>query len=503
MTREGSATPTVLTNQIAEQYSEHSASVISSTRKGYRFVTRPSGASHHSIIVFDCSNQPHLTLTVFAREAARRVAQGTLRTYLYSILPFFTFIDTNPWQVRTGRKWNDPPELIRQAVTDFLVHRLECIVREHRAGFNLVSQTRDTRSATGLFLSTLKFFYRVMVRIGRYPFDNPLVDSTSVVVAAMEEDFENDKGFPRMPQVSGVESARRKHRLTDSYFKLEGAEWVPQIIDDPEFPSRLLAGGRLVNWKLREECVARILFESGGRISEIVGLMLGDWVNRGMLQEATAFSKGSHFRRIKFFRFSNDTAKLLRLYIDTERRVFDRNSYTLDKYLKLARQKQVDLQTVPLFLTAQRSPLTAKTFRDVYWNPACKAAGIDADIHQARHWYVTCAVRQIYETVPNGAVVERKLRELIEYMKWRNGKETLAAYEHFFDAANHADVQDAIHARMSQSLEDYSKNRRLNSKPLLPSSELLVAPANEASKLEDDFDISFLRKIGGLRDANK
>jgi hypothetical protein len=76
-----------------------------------------------------------------------------------------------------------------------------------------------------------------------------------------------------MPDISGVAAPRRTPRLSDSYFKLVGDAWLPQIVDDPSLPARVLAGGRcLPGWRLRDECVTRLLFESGGRVSEITGL---------------------------------------------------------------------------------------------------------------------------------------------------------------------------------------------------------------------------------------
>ena len=33
--------------------------------------------------------------------------------------------------------------------------------------------------------------------------------------------------------------------------------------------------------------MTRLLFESGGRVSEVTGLTLGDWLGRGLLQDAT------------------------------------------------------------------------------------------------------------------------------------------------------------------------------------------------------------------------
>jgi integrase len=98
-----------------------------------------------------------------------------------------------------------------------------------------------------------------------------------------------------------------------SFFKLVGRDWTPQIVDDPRFQVAILTGGRkLRRWGIREECVTRLLFETGGRIHEIAGLTLGDWRNRGLTKEVTAASKGSHGKRVKFFRFSSESATLSR-----------------------------------------------------------------------------------------------------------------------------------------------------------------------------------------------
>lgn len=288
---------------------------------------------------------------------------------------------------------------------------------------------------------------------GTYAFANPLQDALRTAVGRAEEAPEADDAWPRMPECSGVVAPRRPRRLSDSYFTLVGAAWVPQVVDNPSLPAQVLTGGRrLARWRLRDECVTRLLFESGGRVSEVTGLTLGDWLGRGLLQGATAFSKGSHGRRVKFRRFSSDTAKLRRRYVDTERRALDPRGLTCTALLEPATRQRPDLPAAPLFLSARRTPLSAKTYREHAWNPACAAAGIDADVHQARHWYVTMAVRQIYESAATDAEVQRRLRELIEYMKWRRGAQTLEAYEHYFDGVRHAEIQGRVHARLDEAL---------------------------------------------------
>jgi len=230
------------------------------------------------------------------------------------------------------------------------------------------------------------------------------------------------------------------------------------------------------------------LFETGGRIFEVTGLTLGDWANRGLTREATAASKGSHGRRVKFFRFSAESATLLRRYFDGERRKYDLKNWRLADYWRAHGDESTDLNEVPLFLSTRGTPLTAKSFRETYWAPACKAAGLDADPHQARHWYVTMAVRTIHETSSTEGEIHRRIRELIEYMQWRGGEQTMAAYDHYFDAARHADIQDQLHERLRIALEQGLKRR---SPRTVPANVRLAAPPIV------DPDLVFLRGLGG------
>ena len=465
----------------------------------YRFVPRPSGTPHqHPYLVFDTQDRLHFHLTIFGKEAVLQHSESTARTYLYAVLPFFTFLETDIWQQRSGRRWDAAPEVIRQAIDDYLVQYLRCKVREHRFGFQLVSITQGTRSTVRVFLSGLKLFYQVMKQQGYYPFANPLVDPVSTLYTEVEQQMDRLDEYPRLPAISGVEKPRHKQRLSDSYFKLEGETWIPQVIDDPTLPGKLLTGGQMIGWNLREECVLRILFESGCRVSEAVGLMLGDWTARGLLQEVNAFSKGSHGTRVKFLRFSNDTAKLLRRYFDEERRRYDPEERTLADYVLLAQGHQIDTNTVPLFLSTRGTPLSAKTFRENFWHPACIAAGIDADIHQSRHWYVTAAVRQIYETAQTEGEVKRRLRELIEYINWKQGWQTMEAYEHYFDATCHADIQDSIHQRMDEMLKKGLEERKRNKSGTQQKNAVVeIATRLMTSSFPDDPDFDFLRSIGG------
>ncbi len=243
-----------------------------------------------------------------------------------------------------------------------------------------------------------------------------------------------------------------------------------------------------------------LLFETGGRISEVVGLTLDDWASQGTHTKARAFNKGSLGRRTKTLSFHEDTVVLLRRYFDEERVHFDPHGYSLDLYLELAARKQVDLSTIPLFLTAQGTQLTPKAYREHYWNPACARAGIEADVHQARHWLVTRSVRDIYETSKNKGEIERRLQGLVEYMKWKS-EETLAAYQHYFDEQLHADTRDAFHQRMHEEIQQYQQERKQGKrqKPAthIHKQEQTLTPQSAQDQLNDEPDLAFLYALAG------
>ncbi len=450
----------------------------------YRAARRPADVGHgYTVVVFDLNGQLNLPLTKFAKEAGRRLADGSVRAYLAAAMQFLTFLDTDAVQCRAERRWDSPPDQVRFAVEDYLEGVFRCKL-DRRTDFQFVMPTRDTGSTCRVFLAAMLLFYNIQRHNGGYPYDNPFEDRTSTTINRIWDDIVDERP-PRMPERSGVEPPRSQ-RLSDTYFKFVGGQWEPQIIDDPTFPAQVKRGGRtLKNWGLREECVTDLLFDTGARVSEVMSLTLADWYARGLKCEVNAINKGSHGKRVKFLRFSQNTAKLLRRYFDTERIKFDPNHRTLDKYERLARQGQVDLSQVPLFLSKRGTRWNEKRYREDCWNPACAATGLIADVHQTRHWYVTSAVRQIYHISRSEKEREDRINALILYMKWRGKERTLAAYQHYFETTRLADVQDGIHARTQATLDDdlAVRSRLLPPASINATAESVLAVASE----EDDF----------------
>ena len=81
-------------------------------------------------------------------------------------------------------------------------------------------------------------------------------------------------------------------------------------------------------------------------------------------------------------------------------------------------------------------------------------AGIAADPHQARHWFVTACVREIFATSDRGGDVQRGKEALIAYMGWRSGEQVLRAYEHHLKTEVAAAIQDRVHASMDRRLRE-------------------------------------------------
>jgi len=460
----------------------------------YSCYARPAAAHKHPDLVFDCQGKLHEPLIVFAKDALTRLAPSSVKKYLTGILPWFTWLETDSWQVRANRRWTDPSEVVREAIREYLVSRLQCRVKDHPQGGEWLETTEEMVNTVRILLASLKFFYRVAKAHGYYLYDNPLIGTFTETVEAARQQLVHKRDLParpKMPDRSGIDMPRRKGRLTDSYFLLKDT-WIPQVVTDTTLPQKILDGGRILkeqgkDWGLREECLVCLLFETGARISEIMTLTLGDWHRRGLKDTAWARNKGSRKRRAKYVRFSEQTVKLLNKYVDTERKKADTSHHTLSDYLSLAEQYAVDLDTIPLFLSKRGTAWTVESFRANYWKPACAAAKIDADPHQARHWYVTQSLIEIHERARKGKItVERGKQELIAYMHWRAGEKVLTAYNHFFQPAHHASVQNSIFKKLRTPGNKQSQTRPHSRKALVPSpQEAQHAPAQLQEPSQD------------------
>lgn len=432
----------------------------------FHTIRRPEGSvSRYPLIVVDGSGLPHLPLTQFYQLTQQFLADGTTRTYLQTLLPYFTYLTADVWRCQRGDQWDSKPEAVRESVRDYLTHHLHCKARPHDT-YELVLLTGRSPSTVRIFLSALKQFYTIARRSGWYPYAHPLIDSSLLLLQeVVAEECRASGQAPRMPQVSGVEVPQDRFS-SDNYFRLAGETWIPHPIDDPHLHQHLVNHFEVAKLDLRDRIVVRMAYETGARISELVQLTIGDWRKRGCNQEALTFSKGSRGRRVKAIRFSPETAKMLRQYANVDRKMLDRGRRRLE---------QLD-DSDSLFLSKRGRPYSYEAFKP-HWYALCQAARIDLNIHGLRHWFTTQSIREIVANATGTEAIVRGKEALVRYMAWRSPG-TLEAYEHFFQAADHAQIQDQLFVRLYERDKQYLET---SLKPLVP-----AKPDNNGVKMKQE-----------------
>ncbi|MCY9659511.1 site-specific integrase [Paenibacillus chondroitinus] len=176
--------------------------------------------------------------------------------------------------------------------------------------------------------------------------------------------------------------------------------------------------------------------------------------------EAQSFNKGSHKKRTKFIRFSQETLKLLIRYVNTERKACVKGVLSFKD----------EAENEPIFVTIHGRPYTYHTFY-AQWQKIVKAAELQLNPHKTRHWHVTNMMRGIFETASTDAEIARKKKELIHYMRWRD-ESTIEVYEHYFNEMEFGEVQAEIFDKMRQKEQEYlskkGKKRRKSKKAVTP-----------------------------------
>jgi hypothetical protein len=77
-------------------------------------------------------------------------------------------------------------------------------------------------------------------------------------------------------------------------------------------------------------------------------------------------------------------------------------------------------------------------------------------------------------------------------MRWRRGEQTLQAYEHYFDAVRHAEIQDRVHARFDDALR-----ARVTGSDHGPAGAAAGAPAVSPAAGVDEPEWTALRRFSG------
>jgi len=424
----------------------------------FKLVTAPTLRHRYQVVRAD--GLPDINLTVFANWLRHSLSESSIPLYLREILSLINWSATDPVVQSRGWQLLGSPTQSRNVIRQYLCVAAKCklTTRTDTCGLKVtyVNQPQGSAINIRILLAALKRLFEVLSSNGLYPHHNPLIheDATRVRDQLRQNYRQAVQAIEQrapMPAKSGVDPPASDLRLSENYFRYINNEWVPRTVDDVDFPNLVYAAGKEYGWSLRELCATRTLFESGARISEICSLTASDWSFSHFTNRFRASNKGSHGKRTKVLVVSSPTAKLYRRYFESFR---DSNkgssALTIRKLTKLLSDNPERLAETPLFLTARGTQMTAKLFRDYYWTPALKAAGIDADPHQGRHWFVTNALRNIEQLAKTEADLIRGKQELIQYMAWRTGERTLATYDHIQREGQFLGKLEIIHKKMKR-----------------------------------------------------
>jgi hypothetical protein len=371
----------------------------------------------------------------------------TALTYLKWVLQFLSYL----WFRTPSLRYSAPSEQVRHCLREYLRDRLGCVVRPHRNGnFVVMAPKAVTLESVRLALVALKRFYTCAILKGWYSDLHPLV--WTLRLAQSTPPF-----TPHMPPESGMSLPDpRRGRLPETYFCVVAGQWQPHILDDPNLPKQLVAAFPY----RRDQLVARMLFESGARVSEVLSLTLGDWRQSGLRDRAQAINKGSRGERVKEIWWSSATSRLLQRYVNEERRGCDPQQRRLEELPDGA----------PLFLTDAGKPYTYPAFY-YHWRCACEHAGLKAHPHQARHWFVTMALH-LFQSLAEAGQRESARRSLITYLGWKD-PDTVKAYDHHLQQLDFA----ATHQALAQLVQTGADARAL----ARPTADAATASGTEIS----------------------
>src|SRR6266849_2480540 len=138
---------------------------------GLRKVSGPPGG-RYELIVVDSSGLSVSHVTEWYRLRKSPGPNGTRRTYLGFLLPFFGYL------LKKGHAWNHEPERIRTYIKAFFQEEVACKVSPDSThdGYHLdlTGASPLSQASTVVLLAAIRDFYAVMAEAGLYAFANPM-----------------------------------------------------------------------------------------------------------------------------------------------------------------------------------------------------------------------------------------------------------------------------------------------------------------------------------------
>jgi integrase len=431
------------------------------SRFGLRKVVSPLGG-RYALIIVDSSGRPVSPLTEWYRLRTQPGPDGTRRTYLGFLLPFFGYLLTHEYA------WNSDPEQVRRYVKTFLHDEVACQIARDTAldGYfvDLTGASPFSQSSLRVLLAAIRDFYAVMAEAGLYPFPNPMC---SVLLQRWKRERIKQIDNAGAPDQAGIrgETWTDTHQQPTAFFRQRrGKTWQPDVSLTSEQIQRQLHTD--LDWitrcvpTQRDRLVLFLLRYTGARLHEILGLTAGGYRKAKDPCQAYVLNKGSLGREEKLIRFTPAIEVALVRYIRSERAKCDPSG----------RKRLSDLNdTDPIFLTQRGTPYSREAFY-FHWrrwysalsqhhkretvrfaNSHVADGSLEFTPHDIRHLRVTEWMTKINQRCIGDDQQKQLLRSGVQrWMGWRS-EQTIACYDHSFTEREAEEAFDTFQREVEQS----------------------------------------------------
>ncbi len=398
---------------------------------GLRKVPCPPGGKYE-LIVLDSAGHPVSPLTEWYRLRKQPGGDGTRRTYLNFLLPFFGYL------LKRGAAWNGKPEQVRSLVKVFLRNEVACKVTPDKdaEGYHmqLSGASPLAESSLRVLCAALRDFYAVMADAGLYAYSNPM---RSELLSAWKREHLKQVRNAGAPEHAGIrgEAQEESWKHPTAYFRQKrGLPWKPSLAQEPELVLQRVRNAIASMIRQaptqRDRVILMLLDCTGARLSEILGLTAGGYRKDKHADRAKVTDKGSCGREEKTIYFTSAIERALMQYIRTERARHDPQG-----------RRRIDqlADNEPLFLTRRGTAYQRGSFYYHWriWLAALppdkyteKLGPVAFSPHDIRHAYVTWMMRQMKQRYKNDAEKFSTLREVFQQrMAWRSPF-TIKCYDH-------------------------------------------------------------------------
>lgn len=456
----------------------------------FRKVAGPSGGRYELLIV-DGNGKPVSPLCEWFRLRKQPGTNGTRRTYLNFLQPFFAYL------LSRGYDWNVEPALIRNYVKAFLLEDLSCEASPDRVldGYRLTLTGSSPLSASGLrvLLAALRDFYAVMAEAGLYGYANPMC---SQMLQRWKQERIKAIANAGAPDHAGIrsESWHETNRQPTAFFRLRRREvWKPDVALTSEQIQQQMNTD--LDWMVRhastqrDRLVLMMLRETGARLSEILSMTAGGFHKAKDPYQAYITNKGSYGREEKLIKLSPPIEAALVRYVRTERARLDPQGRK--------RLSQLD-DADSIFLTRRRTAYDRDAFyfhwRKLYAARPPQKEGdqelpsLEYTPHDIRHLRVTLWLTAIRK-VKDADRAEMLRRCVQRRMGWRDPL-TILCYDHSF---TEREDEEAFAETFQRETERRAEVCTAVVKVTIPTQpqEHLPMPNQSAARLQALADLAF------------